>query len=123
MAMNCMKCGRETQDESVFCQDCLTEMKKYPVRPGTVVLLPRRREPSILKKIPKRYMPTMEEQITFLRKAVMVLSVLLGICIAAIALMLKPTMHYVMDEHVEIGQNYSSVVSTIPSSVPSNGQP
>ena len=121
--MNCMKCGRETQDESVFCQDCLTEMKKYPVRPGTVVLLPRRREPSILKKIPKRYMLTMEEQITFLRNAVMVLSILLGICIAAIALMLKPTMHYVMDEHVEIGQNYSSVFSTITSSFPSNGHP
>ena len=29
--MNCMKCGRETQNEQVFCQDCLQEMEKYIV--------------------------------------------------------------------------------------------
>jgi len=109
--MNCMKCGRETQAEDVFCQDCLLEMEKYPVRPGTVVLLPRRRESSIVKKLPKRHVLTAEEQITFLRKWVMILTILLAVCIGAIAAMFRPTMHYVMDEHVEIGQNYSSVVS------------
>jgi len=118
--MNCMKCGRETQAENVFCEDCLLEMKKHPVLPGTVVLLPRRREPSVLKKTVKRHMPTFEEQIAILRKRVMILTVLLMLCIAAIALMIKPTMHYVLDEHVEIGQNYSSVVSTeAPSTVSS----
>ena len=58
--MNCMKCGRETRGEDVFCQDCLTEMKKYPVDPGTVVLLPRRKDPSA-KKADKRHPPTPEE--------------------------------------------------------------
>ena len=110
--MNCMKCGRETRDENVFCQDCLLDMEKYPVRPGTVVLLPRRRESSIVKKIQTRHVPTAEEQIAFLRRWVLILSVVLGICIAAIALMIKPTMHYILDEHVEIGQNYSTVTPT-----------
>lgn len=110
--MNCIKCGRETQNENVFCQDCLIEMEKYPVQPGTVVLLPRRRETSVVKKMPKRHIPTAEEQIRFLRKCVMTLTIALAVCIVAIALMFKPTMHYVMDEHVEIGQNYSSVVTT-----------
>ena len=110
--MNCMKCGRETQNEAVFCQNCLMEMEKYPVRPGTVVQLPRRKETSPLKKISKRHIPTAEEQIKLLRKIVNVLTILLALCIVAIALMFKPTMHYVLDEHVEIGQNYSSVVSS-----------
>ena len=110
--MNCMKCGRETLDENVFCQDCLLEMEKYPVLPETVVLLPRRRESYVLKKIQKRHVPTVEEQILFLRKLVKILLILVVVCIAAIVLMIKPTMHYVLDEHVEIGQNYSSVVTT-----------
>ena len=109
--MNCMKCGRETVNEGVFCQDCLQVMEKYPVLPGTVVQLPRRRESYILKKLPKRHVPTAEEQIIFLKKCVMFLFIALAVCIVAIALMFKPTMHYVLDEHVEIGQNYSSVVS------------
>ena len=110
--MNCMKCGRETQDENVFCQECLTEMEKYPIRPGTVVLLPRRREPIQPKKVPKRHVPTPEEQIKFFRKWAVIATVLAAICLALIALMFEPTMHYVMDEHYEIGQNYSSVVHT-----------
>ena len=109
--------------ETAFCQDCLAEMEKYPVQPGTVVLLPRRRESYILKKLPKRHVPNLEEKIVSLKKTVMVLSILLGICIAAIILMFNPTMHYVLDEHVEIGQNYSTVVNTIPDAAPSNGQP
>ena len=119
--MNCMKCGRETESEKIFCQQCLAEMEKYPVRPGAVVLLPRRREPSLMKKLPKRHIPTAEEQLIFFRKTIITLSILLIFCIAAIILMFKPTMHYVLDEHVEIGQNYTSVTpaTTI---APTSGQ-
>lgn len=111
--MDCMKCGRETEHENVFCPDCLTEMEKYPVRPDTVVLLPRRRESSIIKKVPKRHTITAEEQITLLRKWIMVLTVIVVICMTAIAFMLKPTLHYIKDEHFEIGQNYSSVIPNV----------
>lgn len=120
--MNCMKCGRETLENNVFCQNCLAEMEKYPVRPDTVVLLPRRREPSLIKKLPKRHVPTPEEQITFLRKCVMYLSIILAVCIVAIALMLRPTMHYVLDEHYEIGQNYSSVTHNTNPTTPSSAE-
>ena len=111
--MNCMKCGRETQNESVFCPDCLMDMEKYPVRPGTVVQLPRRREVSAVKKPQKRHIPSAEEQVRSLRRYVMILTVLLIACITAIALMFRPTMHYVRDEHFEIGQNYSSIVTSV----------
>ena len=115
--MNCMKCGREMEQETVFCQECLQEMQKYPVQPGAVVLLPRHREPSIIKKAPKRHLPSAEEQVVTLRKMVLWMSVALLVCIGAIILMFKPTMHYVRDEHFEIGQNYSSVATnTTPAS-------
>ena len=110
--MNCVKCGRELTDDGVFCTDCLLEMEKYPVDPGTVVLLPRRRESPIQKKQVKRHTPAPEEQIASLRKRVLVLTLLLIVCIAAIVLMFEPTMHYIRDEHYEIGQNYSSVTSS-----------
>ena len=118
--MNCMKCGRETEKENVFCQNCLQEMEKYPVRPGTVVLIPRRKETSVIKKIQKRHVPTAEEQIKKLHQWVGTLIVLLAVCIVAIILMFRPTMHYVLDEHVPIGQNYSSVVTVTPTTAPQN---
>ncbi len=116
--MNCMKCGREMTDNGVFCVDCLLEMEKYPVDPGTVVLLPRRRESSAQKKQVKRHAISPEEQVASLRKWVLVLILLLAACIAAIALMFEPTMHYVRDEHFEIGQNYSSVTPSTASNTP-----
>ena len=112
--MNCMKCGRETRGEDVFCQDCLIEMQKYPVQPGTVVLLPRRKDSSS-KKAAKRHTPPPDELIANLRRQKLTLLVLLIACVIAIVLMFKPTMHYVRDEHYEIGQNYSSVTSDTPS--------
>lgn len=44
----CLKCGKKAEDRSVFCVDCLATMDQYPIKPGTVVHLPRRqpiREP------------------------------------------------------------------------------
>ena len=116
--MNCMKCGQELTKDGVFCGDCLLEMEKHPVDPGTVVLLPRRRESSIPKKQVKRHIPASEEQIAVLKKRVFVLTLLLVVCITAIVLMFEPTMHYVRDEHFEIGQNYSSVTQSPASNVP-----
>ena len=108
MAMNCMKCGRETKDDQVFCQDCLRIMQRYPVQPGTVVFLPRRREPGV-KKTVKRHVVSAEEQIRKLRKQLTILWIVLVICIAAIVMMINPTLHYALDKHVEIGQNYTAV--------------
>lgn len=40
--LNCLKCGREIEEGQVFCNDCLVQMAKYPVKPGTAVQLPSR---------------------------------------------------------------------------------
>ena len=116
--MNCIKCGKEVNEDGVFCVDCLLEMAKYPVDPGTVVLLPRRWESSVQKKQVKRHIPPPEELIATLRKKVLILTLLLLACITAIILMFEPTMHYVRDEHFEIGQNYSSVTPSPASATP-----
>ena len=42
--MNCLKCGRET--DQTFCECCREEMARYPVKPGTIVQLPKDRAAS-----------------------------------------------------------------------------
>ena len=111
MAMNCMKCGRETAGEQVFCTECLLEMEKHPVKPGTVVLLPRRRETIQVKKPSKRRSLSTEEQLRSLRRWVKGLTIALCICITLILAMLYPTIHYLNHDHFEIGQNYNTVVT------------
>ena len=38
----CLKCGKKTEEQAVFCNECLEIMDKYPVKPGTVIHLPHR---------------------------------------------------------------------------------
>ena len=37
--MKCLKCGRET--DQTFCDQCREEMDRCPVRPGTIIQLPK----------------------------------------------------------------------------------
>lgn len=110
--MNCLKCGRETAAEQVFCEDCRLDMEKYPVKPGTVVLLPRRRDSNAPKKVSKRRSLPLEEQVKILRKWVTALAIALGICLALIAFMVYPSVQYMMEDHFKVGQNYSSITTT-----------
>ena len=48
--MSCMKCGRDTEEGRTFCAECMEDMEKYPVRPGTVVRLPERQDVPVEKK-------------------------------------------------------------------------
>ena len=110
--MNCMKCGRETISEQVFCPDCLVEMEKYPVRPGTVVQLPMRKTASAAKKQPakKRALP-LEDQVKVLKKRCRILLLLLILVTALAAAMAAPTMEHLKENHFKIGQNYNTVTT------------
>ena len=57
--MGCLRCGKETQNSAVFCEECTKCMEDYPIKPGTVVVLPQR-EPAHAEKKTKR--KTKEEQ-------------------------------------------------------------
>lgn len=110
--MGCLKCGRETVSEQVFCPDCLLEMQKYPVRPGTVVQLPVRKNSTSGKKQPgkKRSVP-LEDQVKVLKKRCRILILLLiAVLVIAIALAF-PAVTHMKESHFKIGQNYTTVTS------------
>ena len=48
--MYCLRCGKDTQEEHVFCESCLLLMEAYPVKPGTAIHLPERKKPAEIKK-------------------------------------------------------------------------
>lgn len=113
MALGCIKCGRDTVSEQVFCLDCLAEMEKYPVRPGTVVQLPIRKTSSAVKKqqTKKRSVP-LEEQVKALKKRCRVLAVLLILVSAIAASLFFPAVEHYLETHRKIGQNYNTVTAT-----------
>ena len=89
--MNCIKCGINVPENQVFCDACLAEMEKYPVKPDvTVVLPPRKETPVVKKKSRKRTIPA-EEQLrrvkAKLRLAHLTLAVVF-ICFLLLAAML-----------------------------------
>ena len=110
--MNCLKCGRETNCEQVFCDDCLLEMEKYPVRPGTLVHLPRHKETSVVRMPAKRRAPPLEDQVKLMRKMIRRLTLALFVCILLILAMAYPAISYFQEEHFAIGQNYHYVAPT-----------
>ncbi len=82
--MQCMKCGRDISAGQVFCESCLEEMARYPVRPGTPVHLPDRPDaPQPRRRRPRRP-PKPEELIARLRSRSTVKTVLLLLLLAAL---------------------------------------
>ena len=110
--MNCMKCGREIAD-GVFCGECLAEMDRYPIKPGTVVTLPVRKV--VPKKVHSRRKTqlTPEEQLKRLRR--LALRMLVVIVILTVLLMVTGyfAVIHLMESEVGFlpGQNYSAIVS------------
>ena len=111
--MNCIKCGREMFD-GVFCPDCLADMERYPVKPGTVVQLPRRDHSSAARKpYPRKRALPLEEQILILKKRIRTLSVLLILAVALTAALIYPAVSYILDGNALLpGQNYTAIIPT-----------
>ena len=106
----CLKCGVETKEETFFCAQCQEDMSRYPVKPGTVIHLPKRQaapekkpdlyeEPDLKKKI-----AGLQKTVRFLIALVAALSVLLTI----LAFMLLQTLSQ-EPTAVPIGRNYTTV--------------
>lgn len=120
--MNCLKCGREVPEGQLFCESCLLEMEKYPVKPNTAIQLPRREE---RKKAPtkRRQMPSAEERLRIARRTLRQIIVLWLITLVLLLLSLYPAVKYFLGESVRLpGQNYSTF-STAPTETHSIPQP
>lgn len=67
--MECLKCGKDTTGEQIFCDKCQENMDAYPIKPGTVVTLPAKKIAMDTKKPVYRRRPlTSDEQIAVLHK-------------------------------------------------------
>lgn len=92
--MYCLKCGKDTKGEQIFCDACLQVMDAYPVKSDTPIHLPKRNTPQASSKKPphrKKATPP-EEQIQHLKATnrrlllmVLCLIVALGICAGSLA--------------------------------------
>lgn len=106
--MQCIKCGREIQDNQVFCQQCLSVMEKMPVKPGTPVVIPKRPQkihaPVVKKEKPEDQIPKLQKTIRALIWACVCLAVALVVSIGIFVF------HFATNDHnaPAIGQNYST---------------
>lgn len=74
--MKCMRCARETAPQQVFCNACLEDMARHPVRSDTPIYLPVRKPKEAPRKKSRRFRRerTAEEMVMILRKRVKVLT-------------------------------------------------
>ena len=107
--MGCIKCGRETVSEQVFCPECSAEMEKYPVRPGTVVQLPNRKNITSTKRHTKKRSTPLEEQVKTLTKRCRTLTILLIVAVLVAIALAIPAAEHLTEGHFKIGQNYTTV--------------
>ena len=109
--MYCLKCGRDVYGDQVFCSDCLSVMDQYPVKPGTAIQLPKRREGNAAPRpVSRRKNLTAEDQIRKLRRSVRNLFVLWLVTFLALCAMSVPGIAHILEQdHFGLGQNYSVI--------------
>ena len=110
--MNCMKCGKELKNSGVFCESCLADMEKYPVKSNITIQLPNRSAPAPVRKRARRqkYIKP-EDQIRHLKKVRNWLVVLLMAALLAFAVTSAMVLHLldVDADGLGIGQNYGTI--------------
>lgn len=107
---HCLKCGREIEDGSVFCGDCLSVMGQYPVKKDTPIQLPKRDVEEAAKKASRRRTIPPEEQISRLRLLISRQRLVLLILVTALCIvgwLYISQQQKAEDKTVPIGQNYT----------------
>lgn len=109
--MNCMKCGREISEGQAFCQKCLDVMAEYPVRPGTYVRIPPRKDYEDVKQPRRKKELTPEEHIAVLQNKVHWLSIavvaLLATSILLGLFLLRDFMTQEEEQPSSVSRNYT----------------
>lgn len=112
--MACLKCGRETIDNQVFCDRCLETMATQPVKPDAAVYLPHRKEiPPSKKGNRRRKQMTEQEQIAALRHRIQNLWTTILVMVLLIALLCGAGFYHLQQDQRPLpGQNYSTVAGS-----------
>ncbi len=104
--MYCLRCGRDTKDDRVFCDHCQQNMDSYPVKPGTAVHLPHRTLSAPVKKKVRRI--TAEEQVIQLRKSLRRARAFIAALILLISLAAAGAFYWFSHQKSsDIGRNYN----------------
>ncbi len=115
--MNCIKCGAEIKEPQVFCENCLTEMEQYPVKPNITVTLPNRAAEDAPKKRSRRQKYTKpEDMVRHLRaqRRILVFALVMVICAFAVVSVMTVQLLDKRQKEPEKGQNYGTMASTEP---------
>ena len=83
--MSCLRCGRETAENQVFCKLCLEDMEKYPVKPGTTVQIPSQAARDALRK-PRAKQSSLQEEYDKLHHTVRILLLVLAVLLMGFAI-------------------------------------
>ncbi len=106
--MTCLKCGRET--DQTFCGLCRAEMEKCPVKPGTIVQLPKTRRTSGKRQQPRRQTVPLETQIEMQKHTIRRLSRAVAVLLTLVVLLGLALFRMLRGTDVRpTGQNYSTV--------------
>lgn len=112
--MYCIKCGKETKNEQVFCDACLVVMEQFPVKPGTPVHLHPRPASTSSKAASRKRIFSAEEKIQRMRGAIKGLVLALLCMVLALGLTISLLVHTasLYQEAQSIGKNYNTVSNT-----------
>ena len=110
--MKCLKCGRET--DQTFCDSCREEMDRYPVRPGTIIQLPKDRTAAYHRSGQNWHASvSMDDRLEAQRLTIRRLTrVVVGL--AALVLILSLVISRLLSGNTQppVGQNYSAVTKS-----------
>ena len=106
--MYCLKCGKEVQDDQVFCEECLTGMEQEPIPINAPVVIPA--QPIQKNQVFRRPVINPEEEVKRLQRfnqnLIMLLVLLVTLVILLAVLVYEQEFWKVVDD---LGRNYSVV--------------
>ena len=108
--MHCLKCGKEVQDDQVFCEECLAGMEQEPIPISAPVVIPA--QP--IQKNPAFRRPVInpEEELKRLQKfnqnLILVMVLLFTLVLLMAVLLYDKQIWQAVDD---LGRNYSVVES------------
>lgn len=113
--MNCLRCGAEVEEGQSFCKKCLAGMKEYPVKPGTPIQLPNRKNQTSSRKYnsKRRIQPKDKEVITRLYRRNQLLALLLLLTMLLLSFVTIAYVKKITEQPVkQPGQNWVVVETT-----------
>ena len=114
--MHCLRCGKDVDDLHAFCPDCQKVMETTPVKPGTPIYLPQKKEPA--DKKPHRRPPTPAKIHNSLKKLIRWMAAIIAVLVIIICLLAGMLLNLLSQQNTPtpevIGKNYTTNITSRP---------